>query len=55
MSRPTQEELLQNAQLIQDLAAVAKDAALLQGVLMRVQEAPNLSEVSSQNTPYYYM
>ncbi|XP_061689331.1 glutathione synthetase isoform X2 [Syngnathoides biaculeatus] len=40
-------ELLMNTTLINDLAAVAKDAALLQGVLMRIKDSPNSSEVVS--------
>ncbi|XP_029012858.1 glutathione synthetase [Betta splendens] len=37
-------EVLMNDELIKDLADVAKDAALLQGVLMRLHETPNSSE-----------
>lgn len=39
-----------NTALIEELADVAKDAALLQGVLMRIQETPNSSEVRSEIT-----
>ncbi|KAJ8257844.1 hypothetical protein GJAV_G00190340 [Gymnothorax javanicus] len=39
------EEVLLNGALISDLEAVAKDAALLHGVLMRTKETPNSSEV----------
>ncbi|KAJ8257846.1 hypothetical protein GJAV_G00190370 [Gymnothorax javanicus] len=41
------EEVLLNGSLIRDLEAVAKDAALLHGVLMRTKETPNSSEVVS--------
>ncbi|XP_008316349.1 glutathione synthetase [Cynoglossus semilaevis] len=44
------EEVLTNATVIENLVAVAKDAALQHGVLMRIQEAPNSSEVRSNNT-----
>ncbi|KAM9856326.1 glutathione synthetase [Aulostomus maculatus] len=40
-------EVLMNTTLVKDLADVAKDTALLQGVLMRIQEAPNSSELVS--------
>lgn len=46
MAQGIPDEMLMNTTLIKDLADVAKDAALLQGVLMRVQEMPNSSEVS---------
>nr|XP_020473606.1 glutathione synthetase [Monopterus albus]XP_020473607.1 glutathione synthetase [Monopterus albus]XP_020473608.1 glutathione synthetase [Monopterus albus]XP_020473609.1 glutathione synthetase [Monopterus albus] len=39
------DEVLMNTALIKDLADVAKDAALLQGVLMRIHEASNSSEL----------
>ncbi|XP_051907259.1 glutathione synthetase-like isoform X2 [Hippocampus zosterae] len=45
MAQGIPSDLLMNATLINDLASVAKDAALLQGVLMRVKESPNSSEV----------
>lgn len=45
MAQGIPEEVMMNAALIKDLADVAKDAALLQGVLMRIQETPNSSEV----------
>lgn len=44
------EEVLTNTTVIENLVAVAKDAALQHGVLMRIQEAPNSSEVRSNNT-----
>lgn len=47
MAQGIPEEVLMNAALIKDLADVAKDAALLQGVLMRAQETPNSSELVS--------
>jgi len=40
------EEILSDTRLITHLAAVAKDAALLNGVLMRTKEEPDSSEVS---------
>ncbi|KAI5612498.1 glutathione synthetase isoform X1, partial [Silurus asotus] len=39
------EEVLRNEELIKELEAVAKDSALLNGVLMRTKESPNSSEV----------
>ncbi|XP_029292458.1 glutathione synthetase [Cottoperca gobio] len=36
---------MMNTTLLEDLADVAKDSALLQGVLMRIQETPNSSEL----------
>uniref|UniRef100_A0A8C4F3M0 Glutathione synthetase n=1 Tax=Dicentrarchus labrax TaxID=13489 RepID=A0A8C4F3M0_DICLA len=39
------DEVMMNDTLIKELADVAKDAALLQGVLMRIQETPNSSEL----------
>ncbi|KAL4655309.1 glutathione synthetase [Arapaima gigas] len=41
------EEVLLNSDLIQELKEVARDAALLHGVLMRTKESPNSSEVVS--------
>ncbi|MGH0124492.1 UNVERIFIED_CONTAM: hypothetical protein FKN15_077177 [Acipenser sinensis] len=41
------EDVLANEALLKDLVSVAKDAALLQGVLMRTKEEPNASEVVS--------
>uniref|UniRef100_A0A8D2ZTI3 Glutathione synthetase n=1 Tax=Scophthalmus maximus TaxID=52904 RepID=A0A8D2ZTI3_SCOMX len=38
-------DVMMNAALIKDLVDVAKDAALQQGVLMRIQETPNSSEM----------
>lgn len=40
------DELLRNEELIKELEAVAKDSALLHGVLMRTKESPNSSEVN---------
>ncbi|XP_061536689.1 glutathione synthetase-like isoform X2 [Phycodurus eques] len=45
MAQGIPSELLMNTTLINYLAEVAKDAALLQGVLMRMKESPNSSEV----------
>ncbi|XP_071394968.1 glutathione synthetase-like [Centroberyx affinis] len=45
MAQGIPEEVLMNTALIKDLADVAKDAALLHGVLMRIKETPNSSEV----------
>ncbi|XP_062316341.1 glutathione synthetase [Osmerus eperlanus] len=41
------EAVLRNTALVQDLADVAKDSALLHGVLMRTEETPNSSELVS--------
>ncbi|XP_034761267.2 glutathione synthetase-like isoform X2 [Acipenser ruthenus] len=41
------EDVLANEALLKDLVSVAKDAALIQGVLMRTKEEPNASEVVS--------
>lgn len=46
MAQRIPDEVLMNTELVKHLADVAKDAALLQGVLMRIQETPNSSEVS---------
>lgn len=43
------DELLRNEELIKELEAVAKDSALLHGVLMRTKESPNSSEVNHFN------
>uniref|UniRef100_A0A7N6BH03 Glutathione synthetase n=1 Tax=Anabas testudineus TaxID=64144 RepID=A0A7N6BH03_ANATE len=45
MAQGIPDEVLMNTELIKDLVDVAKDAALLQGVLMRIQETPNSSEL----------
>ena len=45
MAQGIPDEALMNTALIKHLADVAKDAALLQGVLMRIPEKPNSSEV----------
>ncbi|XP_044066274.1 glutathione synthetase isoform X3 [Siniperca chuatsi] len=45
MAQGIPNEVLMNATLIKDLEDVAKDAALLRGVLMRSQETPNSSEL----------
>ncbi|KAM6928719.1 glutathione synthetase [Lycodopsis pacificus] len=39
------DEIMMDGALIEDLAEVAKDEALLQGVLMRIQESSNSSEL----------
>ncbi|KAL7399512.1 hypothetical protein ABVT39_025778 [Epinephelus coioides] len=45
MAQGIPDEIMMNTALIKDLADVAKDAALLQGALMRIQETPNSSEL----------
>lgn len=45
MAQDFLKEVLMNTALVEDLATVAKDAALLQGVLMRTRETPNSSEL----------
>ncbi|KAM4610494.1 glutathione synthetase [Polymixia lowei] len=45
MAQGIADELSMNTTLITDLAALAKDAALLHGVLMRTKETPNSSEL----------
>ncbi|KAF3696531.1 Glutathione synthetase [Channa argus] len=45
MAQAVPDEVMMNADLIKDLADVAKDKALRQGVLMRIQETPNSSEL----------
>ncbi|KAM9786202.1 glutathione synthetase [Neosynchiropus ocellatus] len=45
MEQGMPEEVLKNTALIKDLAEAAKDMALLKGVLMRVKESPNGSEL----------
>ncbi|XP_038578947.1 glutathione synthetase [Micropterus salmoides] len=45
MAQGIPDEVMMNATLIKDLGDVAKDAALLHGVLMRIQETPNSSEL----------
>lgn len=49
MAQGIPDEIMMNTALIKDLADVAKDAALLQGALMRIQESPNSSEVGCEN------
>lgn len=49
MAQGIPDKIMSNTTLIKDLADVAKDAALLQGVLMRIHETPNSSEVGSEN------
>ncbi len=53
MAQGIPDEVMMNTNLIKDLADVAKDAALLQGVLMRIQETPNSSEVRDENTGFF--
>ncbi|XP_037629435.1 glutathione synthetase-like [Sebastes umbrosus] len=45
MAQGTADTLMMNTTLIKDLADVAKDVALQQGVLMRVEESSNSSEL----------
>ncbi|XP_030590685.1 glutathione synthetase [Archocentrus centrarchus] len=47
MAQGIPDELLTNSDLIKELAEEAKDSALTRGVLMRLQETPNSSEVVS--------
>ncbi|KAF7210373.1 glutathione synthetase [Nothobranchius furzeri] len=45
MAQGIPDEVMMNAALIKQLAEVARDEALLQGVLMRTKETPNSSEL----------
>ncbi|XP_029974501.1 glutathione synthetase [Salarias fasciatus] len=45
MAQGIPDEVMMNAALIRELADVAKDAALVHGILMRIQETPNSSEL----------
>ncbi|XP_054465830.1 glutathione synthetase [Anoplopoma fimbria] len=45
MAQGIPDEIMMDATLIEDFAEVAKDVALLQGVLMRIQESSNSSEL----------
>ncbi|XP_019945053.2 glutathione synthetase [Paralichthys olivaceus] len=45
MAQGIPDEVMMNTALIKELAEVAKDAALQQGVLMRIKETPNSSEL----------
>ncbi|XP_041656038.1 glutathione synthetase [Cheilinus undulatus] len=47
MAQGIPDEVMMNAALIKELADVAKDEALLQGVLMRTKETPNSSELAT--------
>ncbi|XP_070695227.1 glutathione synthetase-like [Pempheris klunzingeri] len=47
MAQGIPQDVMMNTTLIQELADVAKDEALLKGVLMRIQETPNSSELVS--------
>ncbi|XP_026010128.1 glutathione synthetase [Astatotilapia calliptera] len=47
MAQGLPDEMLMNSALIKKLAEEAKDSAVTQGVLMRLQETPNSSEVVS--------
>lgn len=49
MAQGMPDEVLMNTTLIKELAETAKDAAALQGVLMRIQETPNSTEVRREN------
>lgn len=49
------DEMMMNITLIKDLADVAKDAALQQGVILRMHETPNSSEVRNGNTDIQYV
>lgn len=45
MAQGIPDDVMMNTALIKELAEVAKDAALQQGVLMRIKETPNSSEL----------
>ncbi|XP_068603662.1 glutathione synthetase-like [Brachionichthys hirsutus] len=45
MEQAIPDEMFMNPKLVHELVEVAKDASLLQGVLMRTQETPNSSEL----------
>lgn len=45
MAQGIPKEMMMDTALVKELAEVAKDAALLHGVQMRIQETPNSSEV----------
>lgn len=49
MAQVISDEVMMNVTLIKELAKVAKDAALQNGVLLRISETPNSSEVRSAN------
>lgn len=49
MANAIPEKIRMNTTLLENLAEVAKDAALLKGVLMRIQETPNSSEVGHEH------
>lgn len=40
-------QLMANTALVKELAAIAKDTALLHGIQLRIQESPNSSEVKT--------
>lgn len=46
MAQGIPKEVMMDTVLVEELAEVAKDAALLHGVQMRIKETPNSSEVS---------
>lgn len=48
MAQGIPDELMKNTPLLNELTEVAKDAALLHGVQMRIQETPNSSEVRNE-------
>lgn len=50
MAQGIPNELVKNTLLLNELAEVAKDAALLHGVQMRIQETPNSSEVREERS-----
>ena len=49
MAQGIPDEVMMNTSLMKELADVAKDVALQQGILMRIQETPNSSEVRTEN------
>uniref|UniRef100_A0A3Q4HJE6 Uncharacterized protein n=1 Tax=Neolamprologus brichardi TaxID=32507 RepID=A0A3Q4HJE6_NEOBR len=54
MAQGIPDEMLMNSALIKKLAEGAKDSAVTQGVLMRLQETPNSSEVRIIHTLSVY-
>lgn len=48
------DELLRNEELIKELERIAKDSLLMHGVLMRIKESPNSSEVNHFCCLFFY-
>uniref|UniRef100_A0A3Q2XMS3 Uncharacterized protein n=1 Tax=Hippocampus comes TaxID=109280 RepID=A0A3Q2XMS3_HIPCM len=51
MAEGRRNDLLMNTTLINELAEVAKDSAVMQGFLVRLKESPNSSEVTVTYAP----